>query len=234
MANVSCAYGELIIPAEYVNDELEEIILEFITNYESPYYGVYDWNEEQNHDGDIALQFSGYGRWTFESCAYDMERFFNVAENEIGKKLIKYFVDHECVLPLTYVDSEPGCEVLYEFCGEYIGDQLGGDCESFDYTSKNLVSLGFEDASVLIDDDESVNAFVVDYMEMHKDCYLPKFEIKKIVTELMKGPRYDGVLTITDTDYLFLEEVESFIEENYNECGQIIKIDANMIKEFLS
>ena len=197
MANISSAFGTLTID-RYIWNEIGGLFEKYIENYRAPYYGVNNWYEPDIGENVVTIQFSGTGRWAFDSCINDVNWFFNVEDNYLGYAIIGYFINnYGDGLSYEYSDEEAGCGVLYTAEGNACvkGKELCFTFNetSYEYTSRNLVKLGFYDE--YYDDFDEVVTEIKELLK--RDLTEEEFEYVK---GEFYDSRYDGVFLEGDLD----------------------------------
>lgn len=149
MANISDAWGEIVIPKKYARG-CKRLIKQYVSDYACPYYGVQCFDMSENACGDVVLTFDGAGRWAFDSCADDIDWFFYTEGNPHGEELLRRFKDKDARLYIEFTDVELGCDLLYTFKGEYKLDggkfHLDGDYCTVPCSPEGMVELGIYDS----------------------------------------------------------------------------------------
>lgn len=208
MANLSSAYGTLTIRKD-VWDGIADTFEEYFKNYKVPCYGVSYWDEPDFDEDSVNIDFCGNGRWAFASCAEDAEWFFFTEENPLGKEILDYLAKcGDNAIEIEFSDEEGGCEVLYTeritsivVDGRVLMEVIGED--TYEYTSRNLVELGFYD--------DHYDGYE-DVVNTVSECI--KFplsdEAKAYIKEELRDSRHDGVLVEWEMDVLI-----STIESEY-------------------
>ena len=213
MANISYFTGYLGIPDDAIGRCSEELI-SYIDNYQSPYYGVMDWNiYEQDIRNDIeagkpiSIGFSGGGRWSaFSMFENDGRTFFYVDGNPEAEKLLEKL--DGCYLPIAYVDEEEANGVLYDYMGHihiHNGEvTFEGDYCDYEYTERNLCTL-FDECECLY----SINEYeeLVRDIASELDYSSLNNRLRESVEKHLQSKRCDGYLTEAYYDY-FIDCVE--------------------------
>ena len=206
--NTSNAFGEIAIPKEYVKD-CEDILNEYIEDFEPNFYGVQHWNIEEDDD-ELVLSFWGWGIGSFDVCAYDKFDFFGLSNNPKAKKVLDYFDSIEDLeLPMWFVDEEIGGRMLYRFVGYWTNDGAEGNIENFAYTSANLVALECYPIAVDGNNEKDIEQLAEDVAD-NLGCRVTE-QIREAVRNTIAREEYGGVLTEGDLMY-FDEAVEEELD----------------------
>ena len=207
MANMSTAFGDLLIKARCSENEFYEFQKELSGYLNSGEYGA-DFepaNDFESNDGccEVSVGFDGWGRWAFEE---NLKRFGTWAENSAfdGLAFLKKF-DFQLVFEFT--DHEPGMQTLYTETASvtHKADAPWAECafeeidyEEKDYTYENLVECEVynEDDIIEIDDADSLIEFlgedgeelskeaVESYCSDHSGEIMHDYDIPDIVEEI--------------------------------------------------
>ena len=199
MANISSFDGSALFPKS-----CEKELVEFIQNYEVPYYGVQMFDMPVEDGDSLLVRFWGSGRWTADSMfSREGGLFFNVEENPLAWNLIKAI--EGIVIPMRYTDWEPGCLVLYDFDGSMLVTDscvdIDGEFNNIAHNSRNLVNKGVEECAYTEADFDSLMEFVVKETGIEDDD-----RFREIVKNELNDETHYGVLTETDMVY-FADEV---------------------------
>lgn len=186
MANMSTAFGDLLIKARCSEDEFYKFQEELTGYLNSGEYGAYfdPTDEFESNDGccEVSVGFDGWGRWAFLK-KFDFQLVFEFTDHEPGMRTL-----YTETASVTHKADAPWAECVFEEI-EY---------EEKDYTYENLVEYGVynEDEIIEIDDADSLIEFlgedgeelseeaVESYCSDHHGEIMQDYDIPDIVEEI--------------------------------------------------